>query len=193
MIVLLRQDATPEAIRAVVQAVKDMGLDVIALDEVKGRAYEVVGGDPSRVLSLAGAPGIEEILTRRTPLEGGEPLWPHFALRLGVLTLLLLVALVLLSAFFSVGLADPVDMAVAAPRVHAEWFLRPLEGFLGLLPAGLQTVGGLAVALACAALLAWPWIDRADESLPAGKRQAMALRAVGAVIVVVLVALGFLS
>jgi quinol-cytochrome oxidoreductase complex cytochrome b subunit len=192
VIVLLRPDATPEAIRGVVQAVKDLGLDVIALDEVKGRAFEVVGGDPSRVLALAGAPGIEEILTRRTPLEGGEPLWPHFALRLGIASLLLLVALVMFSAFRTVGLGDPVDAAATAPRVRSEWFLRPLEGFLGLFPAGLQTVAGLVVALACVVLAAWPFLDRADEASPAGKRRATALRVVGAAVLVGLLALGFL-
>ncbi len=192
MILLLRDDATPEAVRGVAQAVRDLGLDVVPLDEAKGKAFEVVGGDPSRVLALAGIPGLREILTRRTPLAGGEPVFPHFLLRVGVAILLILVLLGVLSAFFPAGLSDPAT-AGRATGAHVEWYMRPLEGLLEMVPAALRGAAGALVAIFCLLVLAWPFLDRIDVSTAAGRRAALLARAGGAVVLAALLALGLLS
>ena len=111
MIVLLEPDAGPETVRDVVRAIEGLGLEAVPLREAKGHALEVLGAQRGRALELRGTPGVQEILTRRTALTGGEPLWPHGALRLAIMALPLLVVILLLSVFFPPALGDGVDPA----------------------------------------------------------------------------------
>lgn len=184
MIILLSADVRTEEIEAITGRVRELGLDVAPLDDRRGRAFEVIGDDPGAVLELRRAPGVARIMTRRTPLDRGEPLWPHFALRLSILTLLLVTVLVLLTAYAPPGLADKAgpDQPPAT-----EWHLRPLAGFLKLLPGML---GGFAVLLAWLLFLAWPFLDRADESTPAGRRTARIVRAAGVALLIFVIVLG---
>jgi quinol-cytochrome oxidoreductase complex cytochrome b subunit len=192
VILLLRHDATPAQAAALAAAVKGLGLDVVPLDEGKGRAFEVVGGDPSPVLALASQPGVEEILTRRTPIVGGDPLWPHFALRVGILAVLLTTALALLAAFLPVGLGDPAEVGAREAAGRPEWYLRPLDRLLSLVPAGLAPAGGALVAVVCLLVLLWPFLDRGDPATPRGRSVSRLLRAAGAAILVGIALLGVL-
>jgi len=189
MIVLLRSTATAADVRSLADRIRSFGLEAVVLDDAKGRALEVLGDDRGRVLSLAGDPSIEEILTRRRPVEGGEPLWPHFALRVGMLAVGLIAALLLLSAFVPPGLGDSPSRPVASQR--AEWYLRPPTAVLEAFPASLRWLGGVAVLLFGLALVALPWIDRWDPATPRGRAVGLALRGAGALVVVVSLVLVF--
>lgn len=187
MIVLLKDDATPAAVRAVAEKIRAMGLEPVPLDDVKGKAFEVLGDERSRVLALAHDEGVLEILTRRMPLEGGEPVWPHFALRVGILSVLLVAALLLLTAFLPPGLSDPAPKATSGPG-HVEWYLRPAEGLFRFLHPLPHWVGGTIVLLFGFALLLLPWIDRGGESRRA-RLLSVGVKTVGlAVLVACLVA-----
>ena len=189
MIVLVRADADADAVGELVKSVREMGLEVVPLDERKGHGFEVVGSDRGRVLDLRDAPAVDVILTRRTGLTGGEPLWPHFVLRLSILCLLLLVALVLLSAFLPTGLSDRLPKGAQ----QAEWFLRPLAGFLSLFPPNLRGVGGTLILLYWVSFILWPFLDRADPRTPRGRRVARFVFAMGVAFLVFLLVLGIRS
>lgn len=182
MILLLRHDATEASIHEVKEAVRALGLSTAPLDDGRGRALEVVGADPSRVLGLRGLAAVEEILTRRTPLKGGEPVWPHFTLRVLLLLLLLLAALSILSGFFPVGLGDRSTGGVSSEPLRVEWYLRPLLGLRGALGIGAARV---ATALFWILFFAWPFLDRTET-----KRSRMLLKLMGIALLVLLVVLG---
>jgi quinol-cytochrome oxidoreductase complex cytochrome b subunit len=181
MILLLRHGATEASIKEVKDAVNALGLNTTPLDDRRGRALEVVGEDPSRVLGLRGLAAIEEILTRRTPLRGGEPVWPHFSLRLVILVLLLLVVLSMLSAFIPVGLGDRAGASQLPGSPVVEWYLRPLVGLRNLLGPGAR----VATALFWVLFFAWPFLDRVDTPM-----RRMLLKAMGIALIVLILALG---
>lgn len=164
MIVLLSPGLGQAQAAAVLARAAELGLELVPLDAGKGRAFEVVGPRRGEALGLRGVPGVAEILTRRTALTGGEPLWPHLALRVGALTLGLLGLLVLLAAFFPPGLGEAAggEPAVGAP---VEWFLR-----LPALLVGFDSLGAAFLApLFWLLLAAWPFLDRLDPQSAAGK------------------------
>lgn len=180
MILLLKHGASEASIDEVKERVRELGLSTAPLDDVRGRALEILGADPSPVLGLKGLPAIEEILTRRTPLKGGEPVWPHFTLRVLILALLLLVALALLSAFFPPGLGDRAGGSPAAPVV--EWYLRPLAGLREILGGGTRIATGLFWIL----FFAWPFLDRTES-----RNARRLLKVMGVALIALLLALGF--
>lgn len=183
MIILLSADVSPAQVEAITGRVRELGLDVAPLDDRRGRAFEVIGEDPGAVLELRGSPGVAGIMTRRTPLDKGEPLWPHFALRLSILALLLLTVLVLLTAYAPPGLADKAgpDQPPAM-----EWHLRPLAGFMRL----LGPLGGTAVLFFWLVFLFWPFLDHADERTPGGRRTARIIRLAGVALLIFVIVLG---
>lgn len=176
MIVLLRPDASAETHRLLAERIRALDLDAVPLEIGARRALEVVGDDPSRVLELADAEGVLEILTRRTPLTGGEPVWPHFTLRVVIAALLLVVLLALLTAFLPPGLGDRATAAPPEAAPAVEWYLRPLDVVLHLLPGAL---GGWLVLLFWLALFLLPFLDRADPTTERGRRMLLLLRVVG--------------
>ena len=186
MIVLIRHDADPDAVRALADGIRELDLEAVPLDTGHGRAFEVVGADPSRVQELAGDPAVAEIMTRRTPLAGGEPVWPHVVLRVAIATILLLVLLALLTAIFPPGLGDQATAARPETAPAVEWYLRPLDQLLQVFPAGL---GGWLVLLFWVALFLWPFLDRADPSTPRGRKAVLLMRIAGGVVLVLAVAL----
>jgi hypothetical protein len=187
MILLIRHDATEAQVAAIGKSIADRGLRLIPLEGEKGRAFEVEGESLGGVLSLRTAPGVAEVLTRRRSLAAGEPLWPHFALRLGALLLLLLALLVLLAAFLPIGLSDVAG--TPGPSVAVEWYLRPLAGFVGLFPERLQWLGGLLLFAFWAGLFAWPFLDRA---LPP-RHAVLLVRVLGIAMLLLAVALALRS
>ena len=190
MIVLLQADADRAAVEALLGRVRDLGLEAAMLDCNKGRAIEILGENRGRALALRGAPGVAEILTRRAALSGGEPLWPHFALRTGVRLLLLLAALVLLAAFFPPGLGDAAhpDNPLAGHAV--EWYLRPAAGLVALAPEGDSWLAGLLGLALWVVFFAWPFLDGKAVRAPAARTL---LRVLGVLVVAALVALGVMS
>ena len=195
MIVLLRHDTDAETARALLARIRELDLDAVPLDTERGKAFEVVGADPSRVQELQGEPGVQEILTRRTPLVGGEPVWPHFALRVAILAVLLLVVLALLSAFLPPSLMEPATAETPEVRPAVEWYLRPLDGFLQVFGEDGRTMGGILVLLFWLVLFLWPWIDRGNPNTEKGRKLSLALRGVGLLIfaIGVVLALGVMS
>lgn len=183
MIVLLREGADPEAVDELREAVRGLGLTTLPLDGSKGRGFEVMGADRGRVLALRDSPAVEEILTRRRALAGGEPLWPHFALRVMILVVVLILLLGLLTAFFPPGLGDAAPGNAAEAPQHVEWHLRPLEGLLRTIPGG-----GLFFLLVWVGFIVWPFIDRTTENRRGLSRF---LRWLGVAVAAFLVALGF--
>jgi quinol-cytochrome oxidoreductase complex cytochrome b subunit len=179
MILLLKHGASEASIEEVKERVRELGLSTAPLDDARGRALEILGADPSRVLGLRDLPAIEEILTRRTPLKGGEPVWPHFTLRVLILSLLLLAALAMLSAFFPPGLGDRAGSS-AGPVV--EWYLRPLEGLRAILGGWTRIAAGAFWIL----FFAWPFLDRAESA-----KARMLTKVMGVALVALLLALGF--
>ena len=165
MIVLLEPDAGPETVREVVRAIQELGLRAIPLREAKGNAIEVRGAQRGRALELRGTPGVQEILTRRTVLTRGEPLWPHGALRLAIMAVPLLVIILLLSVLFPPALGDAVNPAADGARV-VEWYLRPVTALLDLFPSESSFVGSLIIALYWILFFVWPFVDRADPGTP---------------------------
>jgi len=183
MILLLKHDVTEASVRDLKDAVTALGLSTAPLDDGRGKALEVVGADPSRVLGLRGHAAVAEILTRRTPLVGGEPVWPHFTVRLLIVALLLLSVLALLTAFFPRGLGDHASGATPGPLV-VEWYLRPLLGFRGLLGPLARIGTGLFWIL----FFAWPFLDRANTA-----RGRLLLKVMGAALLLLVVVLGFVA
>ncbi|MHC4971909.1 MAG: hypothetical protein ACYTG3_06225 [Planctomycetota bacterium] len=188
MIVLLEPDAGPETVREIVRAIQELGLKAIPLREAKGNAIEVRGPQRGRALELRGTPGVQEILTRRTALTGGEPLWPHGALRLAIMAVPLLVIILLLSVLFPPALGDPVDPAAEGPRV-VEWYLRPVTALLDLFPGESTFVGSLIVALYWILFFVWPFVDRVQPGTQRGRYTALAIRVMGAAVILLLVVL----
>jgi quinol-cytochrome oxidoreductase complex cytochrome b subunit len=189
VIVLLEPEAGPETVREVVRAIEELGLQAVPLDDAKGGALEVIGAERGRALELRGTPGIQEILTRRTALVGGEPLWPHGVLRLAIMAVPLVVVILLLSVIFPPPLGDRVDpAALEGPRV-VEWYLRPVTAVLHAFPAGASFVGSVIIALYWILLFLWPFVDRADPQTPRGRRVALAVRVMGIAVIVLLVLL----
>jgi quinol-cytochrome oxidoreductase complex cytochrome b subunit len=188
VIVLLEPDAGPETVREIVRAIQELGLKAIPLREAKGNAIEVRGPQRGRALELRGTPGVQEILTRRTALTGGEPLWPHGALRLAIMAVPLLVIILLLSVLFPPALGDPVDPAAEGPRV-VEWYLRPVTALLDLFPGESTFVGSLIVALYWILFFVWPFVDRVQPGTQRGRYTALAIRVMGAAVILLLVVL----
>jgi hypothetical protein len=190
MILLLRDGADQAAVVDLLERLQGLGLEAVPLDSLKGRAFEILGEDRGRALQLRDAPAVAEILTRRTALVGGEPLWPHFALRLGILALLLVVALLLLAAFFPPGLGDAARPD-SPPVAHGvEWYMRPAAGLVGLFPEGLRWIAGLAGLALWALLIGWPFLDRAASRTPGARAT---LRALGVGVALAILALGALA
>jgi len=187
MILLVRHDATAAQLAAIEQRVSELGLRLVPLDGEKGRAFEVEGERLGGMLELRHSPGVAEILTRRRSLTGGEPVWPHFALRIGALSLVLLALLVLLAAYVPVGLADVAG--TPGDPVAVEWYLRPLAGFLDLLPRGLPWLGGLLLLAFWVGLFAWPFLDRALGA----KRAVLLVRVLGVAMILLAAALALRS
>jgi len=188
MIVLLQAGASRADEEALLDRIHAMGLTAVPLDGPKGRGLELVGGELGQALALRGAPAVHEILTRRTALTGGEPLWPHFALRLAIVAILCVTGLCLLAAWSPPGLGDSARIDSPVEGVAVEWFMRPAAGLLGLMPGSVRPAAGLAGLLALGLLFFWPWIDRAPLC-PPGRR--LALRLLGLAVVLALVALGW--
>jgi hypothetical protein len=168
MIVLLTHDADAATIQEVLRRIEELDLRAVTLDTRRGRALEILGSDRGRALSLRGTPGVEEILTRRTALVGGEPVWPHFTLRVAMLTTVVLVVLAGLTAFLPPGLGDPVGgIAPQVTEVEAmaavEWYLRPSAMLMSLFGSERQLLAGAVAMLAWLALLFWPFIDRTKK------------------------------
>lgn len=182
MIILLRHDVTPAEVTGLTAQIRAMGLETVTLDDTKGQAIEVLGDERGRVLALAGSPGVEEILTRRLPLAGGEPLWPHFALRVGILAVALVSLLLLLAGFLPPALGDA---ASAHKDAHPpEWYLRMPTTVLGAFPSSLRWIGGTLVLLFGLAVLLLPFIDRFDPETPRGRTLSRAIRAAGLLVIV---------
>jgi quinol-cytochrome oxidoreductase complex cytochrome b subunit len=188
VIVLLEPGAGPETVREVVRAIEELGLEAVPLHEAKGNAFEVLGAQRGRALELRGKPGVQEILTRRTALTGGEPLWPHGALRLAIMAMPLLVIILLLSVLFPPALGDPVDPAADGPRV-VEWYLRPVTALLDMFPTDASFVGSLIIALYWILFLVWPFVDRVQPGTRRGHYTALSIRVMGAAVIVLLVVL----
>jgi len=171
MIVLLTHDADTATVQDVLRRVEELGLRAVTLDTRRGRALEILGSDRGRALALRGTPGVREILTRRTALIGGEPVWPHFTLRVAILTLLILVVMAGLTAFRPPGLGDAVGatstlVADADAMADVEWYLRPAAALVKLFGPERQGLAGAVAMLGWLALLCWPFIDRRKKRLP---------------------------
>lgn len=187
MIVLLRPGAAAADVHEFVEAVRARGLEVVPLDDRKGRGFEILGADRGKVLALRDSPAVAEILTRRTALTGGEPVWPHFFLRVAVLGLCLAAAVLLVAAFLPPRLGDP---APGTGGGGVDWYLRPLDAFLAFFPGGWRALGGTLFLLFWALFILWPFVDRADTGTVAGHRVARLVRIMGVLLLVLMVALG---
>jgi quinol-cytochrome oxidoreductase complex cytochrome b subunit len=187
MIVLLTTDADDAARAALLTRARELELELTPLEGSKGLAYEVLGAGRGRALELRGAPAVAEILTRRKALSGGEPLWPHFVLRLSILAILAVAALALLAVVWPPPLGSPLD---GAPTITAvEWYLRPPAALVDALPS----LGPVLAALFWLVLLLWPFLDRLDPARPAGRAFGLACRALAVVLLLACAALVFLG
>jgi hypothetical protein len=183
VIVLLRHGAPAGDVREFVDAVRALGLEVVPLDDRRGRGFEILGAERGKVLALRGSPAVAEILTRRTALAGGEPLWPHFFLRFSALGLAVLAALLLVAAWL------PPQLAEAAPGAGdggVDWYLRPLAAFLAFFPGAFRPLGGTLFLLFWGLFIFWPFLDRAE---PSG-RTAKLVRVMGVLLLLLMVLLG---
>jgi len=192
MIVLLRSDVDDAQVQDLHDRIAGLGFQVMRLDEGKGGAFEVTGLVTSPVLAFRHHPAVADILTRRRPVEGDEPLWPHGVLKIGMLLLFLLAVMLLLTGFFPPGLGDQAEATATAPSVTLEWYLRPLAAFLDLFPSHPAWIGGTLVLVLWLGLLLWPFLDRTDPSAPRGHRTLLMLRVMGVLLILVAVALAFL-
>lgn len=186
MILLLRADATPEQREAVLQSLRGLGLEAVSLREEKGEAYEIIGENRGQALALTAAPGVQEILTRRRPLVGGEPIWPHFALRVAMLALFLIILLCLLTAVVPPPLGDRPGPRAGIVGKPVEWYLAPLDAFI----RKLSGASGVLMLSSWVLLFLWPFLDRADPRNPAGRRMALLVRAMGLLVVLFVLILG---
>lgn len=189
MIVLLEPGCGEELARQVAGRLAALGLQVTPLEGPRGRALEVDGPDVGRALALRGAPGVRAVLSRRTPLEGGEPLWPHVALRVALLALALLLVLLALLVAWPPGLGDEAHPDTVLQAQPPEWYLRPAAVALEAAGEAGRRAAGVALAAAWLLLLLWPFVDRADEGTPRGRAIARAVRLGGALLLLAWIAL----
>lgn len=189
MIILLDPAAGEDALRELGRRLEALGLTGHLLQGAKGRALEVQGAEPGRALALRGAPGVREVLSRRTALDGGEPLWPHVALRVAMLSLALLLALLALVVVAPPGLGDAARPDGPPAGGGSEWFLRPAERLLELAGPQGRVAGGALLAAAWLALLAWPFLERLDGATPRGRALLRVLRTIGVLAALAWVAL----
>ena len=192
MIVLLREGADDAQVEDLRSRIAALGFTVMRLDEGKGGALEVTGLVTSPVLGSRGPPAVADILTRRRPIEGDEPLWPHGMLKLGMLLLLLLTIVLLLTGFLPPGLGDQAEATATRPVVALEWYLRPLAAFLALFPRSHPWIGGTLVLVLWLGLLLWPFLDRTDPEKPRGRRTLQLLRVMGVLLILAAFVLAFL-
>lgn len=164
MIVLLCHDLDAAGVDEFLLRARELELDVVPLEAGRGRAYEVVGDSRSGALELLGTPGVEQILSRRKRLTSGEPLWPHFAMRICILGLVLISVLALLAVLFPPPLLDRVGTPTTDAPV-LEWYLRPPAAIVGWLPRA----GPLIVSLLWIMLLLLPFMDRLDARSRTGR------------------------
>jgi quinol-cytochrome oxidoreductase complex cytochrome b subunit len=179
MILLLRADSDAATEARLLDAIRALGLEAAPLDETKGRALEIIGDDPSRAFTLRTDPAVERILTRREVQEGTEPLWPHGAVQIGILFLLLFTAIMLLTAFAPPGLGDQAEIGSYSDRPSYEWYLRPLAAFLRLFESA-PWLGGTLVLVLWLGLALWPFIDRLRTSSP---RRVLLVRILGVLLI----------
>lgn len=179
MIILLDPAVGDDALREIASRLESLGLRGRLLQGVKGRALEVQGAEPGRALALRGAPGVREVLSRRTALVGGEPLWPHVALRVAMLSLALLLGLLALVVVAPPGLGDAAHPDGPSAGGGSEWFLRPAERLLELAGPQGRVAGGVLLAAAWLALLLWPFLERLDGATTGGRTLLRLLRVAG--------------
>jgi quinol-cytochrome oxidoreductase complex cytochrome b subunit len=184
MIVLLDHGLDAAGLAGFLGRARELGLDMVPLETRRGRGYEVVGAARGRALELLGTPGVAQILSRRKSLSGGEPLWPHFSLRVAILSLLLLSVLALLAVALPPPLLDPVGTP-GADEPSLEWYLRPPAAVVKWSPG----VGPVLAFLWWLALLILPFLDRIDASSPAGRVAIWIQRILTLALVVIVVLL----
>ena len=186
MIILLRHAASDAEIADLRQHLGELGFESSRLDDARGRALEAHGHHVQELLALLSHPAVEDLLASETKASDEEPLWPHGALQISIIFVLIVAALLVLIAVAPAGLGDRADLGAIPPAGASEWYMRPLATFLKMFP---PVLGGILVLLLWIGLVFWPFLDRKRESGPRARRIALLVRIMGALLIVVMIAL----
>ena len=184
MILLLRADASDEQVADLRARLDEFGFESSRLDDIRGRALEAHGEHGDELLALRDHPAVESLLANEAAPAAEERLWPHGALQISILLVLLLALLLALTAVAPAGLSDRAELDSQPPDGAVEWYLRPLAAFLHAVPA---PIGGIAVLLFWAGLLLWPFIDRGG--VQGSRRTQLLVRFLGALILAAMIGL----
>ena len=107
--------------------------------------------------------GREEEDTRRQISEGGEPSFPHHALKRIAVIYLVLGLVLTLAILAPLSLYEQADPLVVPEKIEHAWYFLTLSGMARYMPEpaaiSLFLLGGLL-------LLIWPFLDRGPERHP---------------------------
>ena len=186
MILLLRHEATDAEISELGQKLAALGFESSRLDGEQGRALEVRGDQVPELIALRDHPAVEGLLANEAVSGRDEPLWPHGALQLLILLVLIIAALLILVGVAPAGLGDRADLGAIPPEAASEWYMRPLAAFLNVFPPPL---GGILVLVLWIGLIAWPFMDRKRSPGKRAHRDALLIRVMGALLILAMVVL----
>jgi len=108
--------------------------------------------------------------------QNGEPFYPNAVVKDALVTLLVFLILVGLSAFFRAELQPPANPADSSYIPRPEWYFLFLYEILKFFPGDLVVVG-VIVLPTCVFLILFllPWLDRSKDRHPRQRRGIMAL------------------
>ena len=184
MILLLRHEATDADVTDLRERLGELGFESSRLDGEQGRALEVRGDHVQELVALRSHRAVEGLLANEAISGRDEPLWPHGMLQLLMLLVVIVAALLVLTAVAPAGLEERADLGAAPPAEGSEWYMRPLAAFLRVFPAPL---GGILVLVLWTGLIAWPFLDRKREPDTRARRDALLVRIMGALLIVLMI------
>jgi len=189
VILLLRHDASDSEIADLRKRLDELGFESTRLDDERGRALEAHGHHVHDLVAVRDHPAVVDLLATEARGETEESLWPHGALQIAILFVLLLAVLLVLVAVRPAGLADRADLGAVAPEGASEWYLRPLAAFLRTIPAPFA---GIAVLLLWIGFLFWPFMDRRRQPGARAIRIALLVRVMGVLLIALMIVFALL-
>ena len=138
-----------------------------------------------------GLKGENEPTAEEIRAEGGEPFFPHHALRDMTTTYVVLGLLVSLAVLYPAHLGEPADPLNTPLGIKPEWYFLPAYQLLKYVP---EAVGVQIPPLFLGLLILLPLvIDRSPERHPQRRLKALAIGAVVMGLIAVLGLLGYVS
>jgi quinol-cytochrome oxidoreductase complex cytochrome b subunit len=179
VIVVLERGASGEEVRGILASLASLGLEAREISGGGRSLVHVVRGPTRRARKLLAHGRVVALVPTSGPRirREGRRFYPYHFIGWCAAALVASGVLVLLAGVLPPGLGPSFD-ALDPPAPAAAplpWYLLPARGLSRLLPDGLRWVGGLAVLLVLALLVALPFVDRAGRARWTGGLLALVL------------------